>query len=85
MLTAIDTLVDAGYPPEAVLIEIYLSGELAYSQEAVKPLRPSPRPHAGKTEHALNGRGHWGVRRLPTAGSPCDRHHRRRWAVRRAA
>ncbi len=31
MLTAIDTLVDAGYPPEAVLMELYLSGELAYS------------------------------------------------------
>ncbi|MBI4517945.1 MAG: ketol-acid reductoisomerase [Deltaproteobacteria bacterium] len=31
MLTAIDTLVEAGYPPEAVLMELYLSGELAYS------------------------------------------------------
>ena len=31
MMTAIDTLVEAGYPPEAVLLELYLSGELAYS------------------------------------------------------
>jgi ketol-acid reductoisomerase len=31
MMTAIQTLVDAGYPPEAVLMELYLSGELAYS------------------------------------------------------
>jgi ketol-acid reductoisomerase len=31
MMTAIDTLVEAGYPPEAVLMELYLSGELAYS------------------------------------------------------
>jgi ketol-acid reductoisomerase len=31
MMTAIKTLVDAGYPPEAVLMELYLSGELAYS------------------------------------------------------
>ena len=30
MMTAIDTLVEAGYPPEAVLMELYLSGELAY-------------------------------------------------------
>ncbi len=31
MMCAIDTLVDAGFPPEAVLMELYLSGELAYS------------------------------------------------------
>ncbi|GBD26985.1 Ketol-acid reductoisomerase (NAD(P)(+)) [bacterium HR30] len=31
MMTAIDTLVEAGFPPEAVLMELYLSGELAYS------------------------------------------------------
>jgi ketol-acid reductoisomerase len=31
LMTAIDTLVEAGYPPEAVLMELYLSGELAYS------------------------------------------------------
>jgi ketol-acid reductoisomerase len=31
MMTAIDTLVEAGYPPEGVLMELYLSGELAYS------------------------------------------------------
>lgn len=31
LMSAIDTLVDAGFPPEAVLMELYLSGELAYS------------------------------------------------------
>jgi ketol-acid reductoisomerase len=33
MGSAVQTLVDAGYPPEAVLLELYLSGELAYSME----------------------------------------------------
>lgn len=31
MMAAVETLTDAGYPPEAVLMELYLSGELAYS------------------------------------------------------
>lgn len=31
MMAAIDTLVEAGFPPEAVLMELYLSGEMAYS------------------------------------------------------
>ena len=31
MMAAVETLIDAGYPPEAVLLELYLSGELAYS------------------------------------------------------
>jgi ketol-acid reductoisomerase len=30
MMSAIELLVGAGYPPEAVLLELYLSGELAY-------------------------------------------------------
>jgi ketol-acid reductoisomerase len=30
---AVETLVEAGFPPEAVLMELYLSGELAYSLE----------------------------------------------------
>jgi ketol-acid reductoisomerase len=33
MSSAVNTLVEAGYPPEAVLLELYLSGELAYSLE----------------------------------------------------
>ncbi len=36
MMSAIDVLVEAGYPPEAVLIELYLSGELAYSMEKIR-------------------------------------------------
>jgi len=35
-MAAIDTLVSAGYPPEAVLLELYLSGELAYSFEKIR-------------------------------------------------
>ncbi len=31
MMSAVDLLVEAGYPPEAVLLELYLSGELAYT------------------------------------------------------
>ena len=31
LMTAVQTLVDAGYPPEAVLLELLLSGELAYT------------------------------------------------------
>ena len=31
LMTAIELLVEAGYPPEAVLLELYLSGEFAYS------------------------------------------------------
>jgi ketol-acid reductoisomerase len=36
MMTAIDTLVEAGYPPEAVLLELYLSGELAYTFQKMR-------------------------------------------------
>ena len=36
LMTAIDVLVDAGYPPEAVLLELYLSGEFAYSFEKMR-------------------------------------------------
>jgi ketol-acid reductoisomerase len=31
LMAAVETLTGAGYPPEAVLMELYLSGELAYS------------------------------------------------------
>ncbi len=36
LLTAIDVLVEAGYPPEAILLELYLSGEFAYSFEKMR-------------------------------------------------
>jgi ketol-acid reductoisomerase len=36
LITAIETLVNAGYPPEAVLLELYLSGELAYTLEKMR-------------------------------------------------
>ncbi|HVN38788.1 MAG TPA: ketol-acid reductoisomerase [Myxococcota bacterium] len=36
LMTAVDLLVEAGYPPEAVLVELYLSGELAYSLEKMR-------------------------------------------------
>ena len=31
LTSAVDVAIEAGYPPEAVLIEIYMSGELAYT------------------------------------------------------
>ena len=36
MMSAVELLVAAGYPPEAVLVELYLSGELAYSLEKIR-------------------------------------------------
>jgi ketol-acid reductoisomerase len=36
LMTAVDLLVEAGYPPEAVLVELYLSGEFAYSLEKMR-------------------------------------------------
>lgn len=31
LMTAVDLLIEEGYPPEAVLLELYMSGELAYT------------------------------------------------------
>ncbi len=36
LMSAVELLVDAGYPPEAVLVELYLSGEFAYSLEKIR-------------------------------------------------
>ena len=36
LMTAIELLIEAGYPPEAVLLELYLSGELAYSFDKMR-------------------------------------------------
>jgi ketol-acid reductoisomerase len=36
LASAVELLVEAGYPPEAVLLELYLSGELAYSFEKIR-------------------------------------------------
>ncbi|GAB4318698.1 MAG: ketol-acid reductoisomerase [Promethearchaeota archaeon] len=33
LLSSIFTLIDAGYPPEAVLVEMYVSGEMSYTYE----------------------------------------------------
>lgn len=38
LMSAAELLVEAGYPPEAVLVELYLSGELAYSLEKIREL-----------------------------------------------
>ncbi|MHA2210982.1 MAG: ketol-acid reductoisomerase [Candidatus Thorarchaeota archaeon] len=38
LTTAVDVAVEAGYPPEAVLVEIYMSGELAYTMEKIAKL-----------------------------------------------
>jgi len=36
LMTAIELLIEAGYPPEAVLLELYLSGEFAYSFDKMR-------------------------------------------------
>jgi ketol-acid reductoisomerase len=36
MMSAVELLVEAGYPPEAALVELYLSGEFAYSLEKIR-------------------------------------------------
>ena len=33
LTSAIETMIEAGYPPEAVLMELYMSGELAYTAQ----------------------------------------------------
>jgi ketol-acid reductoisomerase len=38
LMTAVRALVEAGFPPEAVLLELYLSGELAYSFEKIREI-----------------------------------------------
>jgi ketol-acid reductoisomerase len=38
LMSAVELLVDAGYPPEAVLLELYLSGELAYTFEKMREI-----------------------------------------------
>ena len=38
LMSAVELLVEAGYPPEAVLVELYLSGEFAYSLEKIREL-----------------------------------------------
>ncbi|NHJ40553.1 MAG: ketol-acid reductoisomerase [Asgard group archaeon] len=38
LLSSIFTLVDAGYPPEAVLIEMYLSGEMEYTYQKFRKM-----------------------------------------------
>ncbi len=36
LMSAVELLIEAGYPPEAVLLELYLSGEFAYSFEKMR-------------------------------------------------
>lgn len=33
LMSAIETMIEAGFPPEAVLMELYMSGELAYAAQ----------------------------------------------------
>ncbi|MHA2378204.1 MAG: ketol-acid reductoisomerase [Candidatus Thorarchaeota archaeon] len=35
LTSAVDVAIEAGYPPEAVLVEIYMSGELAYTMQKI--------------------------------------------------
>jgi len=43
MRAAMETLIEAGFPPEAVLLELYLSGELSYSLDKAAELGMSSR------------------------------------------
>ena len=38
LTTAVDLLLEEGYPPEAVLLELYLSGEFAYTMQKIADL-----------------------------------------------
>jgi ketol-acid reductoisomerase len=38
LITAVDLLLEEGYPPEAVLLELYLSGEFAYTMQKIADL-----------------------------------------------
>lgn len=35
LITAVDVAIEAGYPPEVVLLELYMSGEFAYTAEMI--------------------------------------------------
>jgi ketol-acid reductoisomerase len=53
MGSAVNALIDAGYPPEAVLLELYLSGEFAYSLEKGRELgmRQQHRLHSHTSQY----------------------------------
>jgi ketol-acid reductoisomerase len=53
MSSAVNTLIEAGYPPEAVLLELYLSGEFAYSLEKGRELgmRQQHRLHSHTSQY----------------------------------
>ena len=57
--TAVHTLVEAGFPPEAVLLELYLSGELAYSLErmAREGSIPQMKHHSHTSQYGSLSRG----------------------------
>jgi ketol-acid reductoisomerase len=38
LMSAVDVLLEEGYPPEAVLLELYMSGEFAYTLEKIAEL-----------------------------------------------
>jgi hypothetical protein len=50
LLAAIQTLVDAGYPEEAVMVELILSGEFAYSLEKIVELAREIRSEGSEFE-----------------------------------
>jgi ketol-acid reductoisomerase len=59
LMTAVQTLVEAGFPPEAVLIELILSGELAYSLERIvrDGMLPQMEHHSHTSQYGSLTRG----------------------------
>ena len=59
LMNAVNTLVEAGFPPEAVLIELLLSGELAYSIERIvrDGMGPQMEHHSHTSQYGSLSRG----------------------------
>jgi ketol-acid reductoisomerase len=59
LMNAVNTLVEAGFPPEAVLIELLLSGELAYSFERIvrDGMGPQMEHHSHTSQYGSLSRG----------------------------
>lgn len=59
LTTAVDLLLEQGYPPEAVLLEMYLSGELAYTLRKIAELGliEQSRLHSPTSQYGSMSRG----------------------------
>lgn len=59
LMTAVDLLIEEGYPPEAVLLELYMSGELAYTLAKIAELGTvdQTRLHSPASQYGSMSRG----------------------------